>query len=726
MNIRPLTYHLFSWLQTPRIQTELLWELVLLFAGLGGVYLLLIFWMRNRISARREAIRLHKRDLAPMISNFLFYQHESEAEDRDTYIRMKIEIREMLKVPLNREVMTEVLMDLRMDVSGDARERLFQLFQDLELHQDSFRKLNSWRWERVSKGILELTEMQVETAYPFIRKFINDRRSVIRKQAQLATVMLREEGIAYFLDTAHFGISEWQQLKLLEILRLREDYSPPRFRVWLTSENRDVVLFALRLIRYYRQNDAETALIRLLKHRNRKIKGAALKCIREFRFGSALEPIKELFPRANEELKLLILDTIGLIGSERELGFLGERALHDANFIIRSKARAVMNLLKPDSVLPQVAHQESGEDNEPVHAIRQEAPSHPDLELPFEEPVAQEPVATESFVLWEPAFPEDGINPAAASAYDPVMGTEPAHRMADEGPEPEWEEEEAIFDICFLEELEDILSGLDPAEEPEGILPLDFLPIITDPSPGEVAAAASAEELEVVAEWVAPEPARRVSGPDRRQDLKEDFLPWIVSEPSASDQGFDKTPTAPPAAYPGSPPDRPAQFWEPIFEMDELPQPADASDGELCFAEASRFREEALQHFSIFRELFRQCDVESKLILLEQIEAVGEKKEWAFLHEVLEDPDPEIVCKASEVIEALGRRLGLENPDLDHSEESTSGEQTGDEHPVFELHFAPESNQDQPRPDKNASRAIRTGRKPWLPWARNHKKQTHG
>ncbi|HSR60960.1 MAG TPA: HEAT repeat domain-containing protein [Robiginitalea sp.] len=726
MNIRPLTYRLFSWLQTPRIQTELLWELVLLFAGLGGVYLLLIFWMRNRISARREAIRLHKRDLAPMISNFLFYQHESEAEDRDTYIRMKIEIREMLKVPLNREVMTEVLMDLRMDVSGDARERLFQLFQDLELHQDSFRKLDSWRWERVSKGILELTEMQVETAYPFIRKFINDRRSVIRKQAQLATVMLREEGIAYCLDTAHFGISEWQQLKLLEILRLREDYSPPRFRVWLTSENRDVVLFALRLIRYYRQNDAETALITLLGHRNRKIKGAALECIREFRFVSALEPIKELFSGANEELKLLILDTIGLIGSERELGFLEQLALHDANFIIRSKARAVMNLLKPDSVLPQVAHQESGENNEPAHAIRQEAPSHPDLELPFEEPVAQEPVATERFVLWEPAFPEDEIYPAADSVFDPVKGTAPAHRMADQGHEPEWEEDEAIFDICFLEELEDILSGLDPADEPEGILPLDFLPIIIDPSPGEAAAAASPEELEVVAEQVAPEPARRVSGPDRRQDLKEDFLPWIVSEPSGSDLGFDKTPPAPPAAYPGSPPDGPAHFWEPIFELDELPQPADASDGEPCFAEASRIREEALQHFSIFRELFRHYDVESKLILLEQIEAVGEKKEWAFLHEVLEDPEPEIARKASQVIEELGRRLGLENAGLDHSKEPTPGEQSEGENPVFQLHFAPESNQDQTRPEKKASRAIRTIRRPWLPWARNRKKQTHG
>ena len=73
MSIRSLTYRVFSLLEAPKISPELLWDLVWLFAGLGGVYLLLIFKMRNRISARREAVKLQKRELAPMISNFLFY-----------------------------------------------------------------------------------------------------------------------------------------------------------------------------------------------------------------------------------------------------------------------------------------------------------------------------------------------------------------------------------------------------------------------------------------------------------------------------------------------------------------------------------------------------------------------------------------------------------------------------------------------------------------------------
>ncbi len=728
MNVFPLTYRIPSLLEAPQLHMDLLWGLAAFFAVLGGIYLFLTFWMRNRISAKREAIRLKKRDLAPMISNFLFYQHESEDEDRDTYIAMKIEIRELLKLPLNREVMSEVLMDLRMDVSGDARERLFQLFQDLGLHQDSFRKLESWRWERISKGILELTEMQVEKAYPFIRKFINDRRSVIRKQAQLATVMLREEGITYFLDTAHYSISEWQQLKLLEILRLREDYNPPRFRVWLTSENRDVVLFALRLIRHYRQNDAEKALIKLLGHRNQVVKGAALECIREFRFSSALEPIISLFPRVNEELKLLILDTLALIGSESELGFLNERAVNDRNFIIRSKARAVMNLLKPDSAMPEVPAEDSQMEAEPLETIQKEPPTFPDLELPADSPEENEPYQADTGLLWEPNFVEVSEDQAAEAGIGTYGEAVDADFSGSAKSEDEWEEDVAIFEVCFLEELEDILSELDPAVEPEGILPLDFLPIITEETeraePG-----ANPAELEVVAEWVVPEASREESKlprpPDLRENLKEDFLPLIVHDPVIAEGAVTSPPADPPEVNMGGLPGPPIQFWEPIFELDEMPQPAVLPAGEPYFKQVPDFRDNPLERFSIFRELFRQIDADSKLILLKELVEIGEEKEWEFLHELLADSDPRVTRQVSRAIQSLGDRLGLEEAAPQPQIAPGDQEEELVELFGFELDLIGESDTVQPGAEKPTHTPVyQTGNR-WLRWAGKPKKQPH-
>ncbi len=734
MSIRTLTYRIHSMLEAPKISTDLLWELVLLFAGLGGIYLILIFRMRNRISARREAIRLQKRELAPMISNFLFYQHESEDEDRETYIRMKIEIRELLKAPLNREVMTEILVDRRMDVSGEPRERLFQVFQDLNLDRDSFRRLESWRWERVSQGIMELTEMHVEKAYPFIRKFVNDRRGVIRKQAQLATVMLREEGIAYFLDTARYRISEWQQLKLLEILRQREDFNPPRFRAWLTSENRDVVLFALRLIRYYRQNDAELALVTLLRHRNQVVRAAALECIREFRFHSALEPMKALFPNSNEELKLLILDTLGLIASEAELHFLESVASRDGNFVVRSKARAVMNQLKPDSALPLVGpntapefetgtvedpakvtgHATSGKTGEPAE-VNQAGEEEPEL-------------------FWEPMTPDTDEGISSVPGVTPSFERD-VIRTPKAGPtEPDWEEDEAVFDACFLEELEDILSELKGAPEHEGVLPLDFLPLVTEPSVQAEVDPCTIQELEVVAEWVAPHaggnrfspPAEPEAGPSGDR-LNTEFLPWVVPGPDLPEPPDVKPSTEPTMSNPAnSHPEGFSYFWEPLFELDGVSQPAALSGPENYFHEPAGPEEEGSGRFSIFREFFREYDTESRLLLLEHIAVVGEEKEWEFLCELQEDPEPMIRAKALQMVKILGSKLGLETTPGQEALPSPSPGDHPTDKPGMELNFTPESAL-APHPatgEENRHSHRPAGR--WGRWTLKRKKQSHG
>ncbi len=732
MNVFPLTSGITGLLLARQFQTDPVWMLAGFFALLGGVYLLLTFWMRNRISAKREAIRLKKRDLAPMISNFLFYQHDSENEDRDTYIAMKIEIRELLKVPMNREVLSEVLMDLRMDVSGDARDRLFQLFQDLDLHLDSFRKLESYRWERISKGILELTDMQVEKAYPFIRKFINDRRSVIRKQAQLATVMLREEGIAYFLDTAHYSISEWQQLKLLEILMQREDYNPPRFRVWLTSENRDVVLFSLRLIRHYRQNDAEMALLKLLGHQNQRIKGAALECIREFRFRSALAPIIALFPGVNEELKLLILDTIGLIGSESELGFLEDQASRSRNFIIRSKARSVMNLLKPDSALPDAFMETAAQEDINQEFTEKEPAPYPDLELPVEEPVADDQSKAPEALFWEPDFGEEVEESKVEKALDAEAETTVEDRNQYDFDTDEWEEDEAVFEVCFLEELDDILSELETEGEPHEILPLDFLPIITEAVTGPEPAEENSEAHQAVAEYGAPGAYREKTAKasettpivDLRADLKEDFLPLIVSGAPVSGAGPGTPSTGPPGENPGGLPDQPVYFWEPAFELDEMPQPAVLPAGEPYFKQIPDFRDTSQQRFSIFRELFRDLDTDSKLILLEQLVEVGEEKEWEFLHELLEDP--RIALKVSQAIESLGRKLGLDHAAPQPQREITKEEETTLDVIGFELDFIRHPNSTDSQVVNQAAPPARQMGSRWLRWAAKHKRHSHG
>lgn len=295
-----------------------------------------------------------KKELTPMISEFIFYDDDSTKEEASNYISLKIEIRQLIKDDFNREVLSEVLLDLRKDVSGDTQKRLFKLYQDLDLHVYAFAKLNSMRWHVVSNAIKDLTQMQVTEAYILITKFINDKRATIRKQAEIAVVTLEYEGLNYFLDTTKHKISEWQQLKLLDVIRNNANYEPPRFKVWLTSNNSYVVLFALRLIKFYKQNDANKSLIELIKHKNNQIKQEAIECIKEFHVLEALETLKIVFWKSSTDLKISILDTIGSLGTEKDIEFLELIEKKESNFYVKSKALNSINTIDPERIMPSI------------------------------------------------------------------------------------------------------------------------------------------------------------------------------------------------------------------------------------------------------------------------------------------------------------------------------------------------------------------------------------
>ncbi len=316
------------------------------------MYFLFIFILRNVSLLKGKRLKTKKKELAPIISNFLFHDEDNSVSEKKDYVKLKIEIRDALSDASFRKVLTQILMDLQKDVSGDTRKKLNELFCQLDLHHDAYKKLKSWRWEVVSQGILELTQMQVADSYNFITRFINDRRGIIRKQAEIATVSLRTEGINYFLDTTRYSISEWQQLKLMEVLKSIEDFRPPAFKAWLVSGNRDVVLFALRLIRHYNQNEAATSIIELVKHKNERIKLAAIQCIKEFCLVNALNTLKVVFPKSGQAMKIEILDTIASLGNEEDLEFLNKVEQSKSSFLVKNKAQMAINGIMPETFIP--------------------------------------------------------------------------------------------------------------------------------------------------------------------------------------------------------------------------------------------------------------------------------------------------------------------------------------------------------------------------------------
>ncbi|WP_394748778.1 HEAT repeat domain-containing protein [Spongiimicrobium salis] len=690
MKIAHSTYYNYLWITAPKIDTDILWAITLISTVLGILCFMIIFFFRNKLSAKSKKTATRKTELAPIVSEFLFYEEDASKEEKSNYVQLKIQIRESLKDNFNREVLSEVLLDLQKDVSGDTRKRLYKLYKDLGLHLDAFQKLKSWRWEVVSSGILELTQMKVEESYTFITKFVNDKRSVIRKQAEIATVTLKHEGINYFLDTTKYTISEWQQLKLLDVLRNQEDFQAPKFKVWLTSKNKDVVLFALRLIKYYNQSDANASIIHLVRHKNNEIKAEAIHCIKEFCVFEALDTLKQVFKKCNADIKLLILDAIAELGDHDQIPFLKAVEQKESNFLVKSKALNAINTISPESVMPTDNIEEiipTPMDNNEMPNTKEE--QHMEIFEKEEQGPIKETMddIIDEFQAWPPPA-EDG-NDTINIDFLPIVSEEILQPAQEHGEEPikyaneednkETLKEALLEDSTLDASLVDFLQAI--VEEPQGLFAEKTAITTGEDIEGELSqdtTAMASEELEELL-------------PFEIEKVKELEESGNITEKIEEEENDEKETLKAQKEMPKS------VFDHDYFNQDEynktllldtIEQFGDQREVPLLISiveketngsiknnafeilnkisdkkywltqdrsgvvENSECREE-----SVFRKLFWVSDEESQLLLLDEMLTVGDHKEICFLETLSNCPNDCIRKKAQTVAIALKTRI---------------------------------------------------------------------
>ncbi|RKR12990.1 hypothetical protein CLV91_1703 [Maribacter vaceletii] len=742
----------------PKIHTDLLWDLSFLFVGLALLYFLFIFYFRNKLSAKTKKVTQKKKDLSPIISEFLFFEEESSKDEKTNYIQLKIEIRQFLKDTFNRRILSEVLLDLSIDVSGSTQKSLFKLYKELDLHKDAYAKLESWRWEIVSKGILELTQMQVSESYGFIIKRINDKRGTIRKQAEIATVTLKHEGISYFLDSTRYKISEWQQLKILEVLRNKKDFNPPKFKQWLTSNNKYVVLFSLRLIKHYNQNDAELSIIELVKHKNTQIKQEAILCIKEFGFMSATDTLKLIFWNSSTDIKITILSALSEIGKEEDLPFLNQIENKERNFYVKSKALSTINSIAPETIMPtqeiekNIAHNTPDDiiTSEEQDSLIEEIPENvviKDAENPkehmenIEDEILNDSIhelRQEELALAVNSNDEEFLNRAISDSLDflPIVTDDENKMVTNQDSKPKVNPEDIIVNFQKVVPTKSTNIQVEYSIVTPNItneissLNLDFLPIVTTKVIEEKPVEINPLNLEVIGEEISIEKKEVLNVdflPVIYDVIKEDKeplstvdidilniknIPTISEEISSSKELISKEENSedtildinielnnenkittntiveeefsiPKAIFSDK---RELEMLSLLEDLNELGDVREIplleeylvkeKDGiirdriiellEKFYKELSTTKKEikmddVTTETSILEELFANTDTESKLILLNEIVAVSDKKELKLLMDLVDDEDERVREKAKKCLKQLKAQIEAKN-----------------------------------------------------------------
>jgi len=231
---------------------------------------------------------------------------------------------EFLKIAsdrFRRQVLIDQIIDVSINLKGDSEQKLNDLYKQLGLQNDSIRKATSRKWHHKVKGFRELAFMNIRDANNEMYKALNSLNEILRMEAQIALVRLSGENPFMFLNQLKRPFSLWEQISLYELL-IQHNLSAPSFNQWLDSPNPTVIMFALRMIREFKQNDAEEDVCKVLSHPEIRVKHLAIEVAGDLNMKSSLEIMKRMYKNEEYNNCVEILRSMAKMPDPSMLGFL--------------------------------------------------------------------------------------------------------------------------------------------------------------------------------------------------------------------------------------------------------------------------------------------------------------------------------------------------------------------------------------------------------------------
>jgi len=220
-----------------------------------------------------------------------------------------------------RQVLVDQMIDVSVNLKGDTQEKLMKLYRDLDLDRDSIARARSRKWHLKVKGFRELAFMGIRDANDEMYNALNSRNEILRMEAQIALVRLSDREPFDFLSHLKRPFSLWEQITLHDLI-IQHDIPVPEFQRWLTSPNPTVVMFALRMIREFRQTDAEPELRKVLLHRDPRVSKLAVEVAGDLDMRSTLETMKRMYKYQDYHNCIEIVRSMGKMPEPGMMGFL--------------------------------------------------------------------------------------------------------------------------------------------------------------------------------------------------------------------------------------------------------------------------------------------------------------------------------------------------------------------------------------------------------------------
>jgi HEAT repeat protein len=248
-----------------------------------------------------------------------------------------------LKNTFYRNIAVASMITISKSLNGSALESLRMLYVKCHLEKISMRKIKDSHYYIVAQGIQELCQMNIKEAYDDILALVNHSNKSVRNLAQISLVKLRSEEPLAFLNHLNTHLSDWQQMNIYNEIRIMPHMPLSDFTGWLKSENRSVVIFAIRMIGFFHQFFADEALIELLKNtQDEETKSLIIHTLGSIQSDSSVVLLSSMYPNESILIKRNILQALGKIGEFLPEEMLLEEVKTNTDYHIRLESAKLL------------------------------------------------------------------------------------------------------------------------------------------------------------------------------------------------------------------------------------------------------------------------------------------------------------------------------------------------------------------------------------------------
>lgn len=209
----------------------------------------------------------------------------------------------------NKRILIEQLYELAYIIYGRMQIKLRYVYRDNNLQPYLLKKIRTGAWP------IKALYLKYLSIRPFrgemlinLSKLTESSNPEVRLYSQLAYISQYSDQALSFLEGYSHILTEWDQMNLYETM-IHNSIPLPDLYEYLRSGNESVIVFALRLIRwYYLKSKNAEVLLRLIDHHNEQIRLETYKTIVELRIQGIDDIFRYYYLNETQAVKKVMID----------------------------------------------------------------------------------------------------------------------------------------------------------------------------------------------------------------------------------------------------------------------------------------------------------------------------------------------------------------------------------------------------------------------------------